>query len=245
VPAIVRTLALLALLLAVATPARAATPAPGVVSSVEAGKSLFAANCARCHGPRGEGTSDDGPSLRDAGALAADFYVRTGYMPLDDPHSQPWRTRVLFSERQIRSLVAYVSGLGHGPAIPSPQWRSASIPAGLKLFRENCAGCHQITARGGIVIGARVPALNNATPRQVAEAVRVGPYLMPRFSARAISPTQLNDIVAYVQWTKHPDDPGGWAIGHLGPWPEGMVTWLLAASVLVALCVLIGRRSRA
>jgi ubiquinol-cytochrome c reductase cytochrome c subunit len=166
-------------------------------------------------------------------------------MPLDDPHSQPWRTRVLFTEQQIRSLVAYVARLGHGPAIPSPQWRRASAAAGLKLFRDHCAGCHQIVAQGGIVIGARVPPLNKSTPRQVAEAVRVGPYLMPSFSPKAITPTQLNDIVAYVQWTKHPDDRGGWAIGHLGPWPEGMVTWLLAASVLVAMCVLIGRRLRA
>jgi ubiquinol-cytochrome c reductase cytochrome c subunit len=237
-------LALVLLLLIAATPARAATPGPGVVSIVAAGKSLFAANCARCHGPRGQGTKDDGPSLDDAGALAADFYVRTGYMPLEDPHSQPWRTRVLFTERQIRSLVAYVASLGHGPSIPSPQWRRARISAGLKLFRDHCAGCHQIVAQGGIVIGARVPPLNKSTPRQVAEAVRIGPYLMPSFSPKAITPTQLNDIVAYVQWTKHPDDRGGWAIGHLGPWPEGMVTWLLAASVLVAMCVLIGRRMR-
>jgi ubiquinol-cytochrome c reductase cytochrome c subunit len=239
-----RKLALVVVMLAAATPARAATPGAGIVSSVAAGKSLFSANCARCHGPRGEGTREDGPSVRDSGALGADFYVRTGYMPLDDPHSQPWRTRVLFTEQQIKSLVAFVASLGHGPAIPSPQWRHASIAAGLKLFRGHCAGCHQIVAQGGIVIGARVPPLNKSTPRQVAQAVRIGPYLMPRFSPKAITPTQLNDIVAYVQWTKHPDDRGGWAIGHLGPWPEGMVTWLLAASVLVATCVLIGRRLR-
>src|SRR5205823_4872427 len=90
-PTIMTRLALVLLLLIAATPARAATPGPGVVSSVTAGKSLFAANCARCHGPRGQGTEDDGPSLDDAGARGADFYVRTGYMPLDDPHSQPWR----------------------------------------------------------------------------------------------------------------------------------------------------------
>ena len=92
------------------------------------------------------------------------------------------------------------------------------------------------------MIGARVPPLNKSTPRQIAEAVRVGPYLMPRFSEKAITPTQLNDIVAYVQWTKNPDERGGWALGNLGPWPEGMVTWLLAASLLVAMCVVLGRR---
>jgi ubiquinol-cytochrome c reductase cytochrome c subunit len=94
------------------------------------------------------------------------------------------------------------------------------------------------------VTGARVPPLDQASARQVAEAIRVGPYLMPRFSPQRITPTQVNDIVAYVQYTKHPENAGGWAIGELGPWPEGMVTWLLAAALLVALCCVFGRRIR-
>jgi ubiquinol-cytochrome c reductase cytochrome c subunit len=236
-----RLLPLLVLLL-VAAPARAATPQEGVVANVTQGKSLYAANCSRCHGSRGQGLRQQGPSLKDVGALAADFYVRTGYMPLDNPHSQPWRTRVLFSEQEIRSLVAYVATIGHGPAIPSPQWHAASVAAGRQLFADHCAGCHQIAIAGGVLPGARIPPLNQATPRQIAEAVRAGPYLMPKFSTTAITPTQLNDIVAYVQYAKQPEDRGGWAIGHLGPWPEGMVTWLLAASVLVAMCLLFGRR---
>jgi ubiquinol-cytochrome c reductase cytochrome c subunit len=236
---------LLILALLVVAPAPAATPPQGVVANVTQGKSLYAANCSRCHGSRGQGLRDKGPSLKDVGALGADFYVRTGYMPLNDPRAQPWRTRVLFTEREIRSLVSYVATIGHGPAIPSPQWQSASISSGKKLYTDHCAGCHQIAIAGGVLPGARIPSLNQATARQVAEAVRIGPYLMPKFSPKAITPSQLNDIVAYVQYAKHPDDPGGWAIGHLGPWPEGMVTWLLAASALVATCVLIGRRLKA
>jgi ubiquinol-cytochrome c reductase cytochrome c subunit len=233
---------LLLLVLLFATPAQAAEPPQGVVTNVAQGKSLYAANCSRCHGSRGQGLRDQGPSLKNVGALGADFYVRTGYMPLDDPHAQPWRTRVLFSEQEIRSLVAYVATIGHGPPIPTPQWQNASVPAGKKLFTDRCAGCHQIAIAGGVLPGARIPSLNQATPRQIAEAVRIGPYLMPKFSPNAITPTQLNDLVAYVQYAKHPDDRGGWAIGHLGPWPEGMVTWLLAASVLVAICLVMGRR---
>jgi ubiquinol-cytochrome c reductase cytochrome c subunit len=230
------------LMLLLASPAQAATPRQGVLVSVTQGKSLYAANCSRCHGSRGQGITQQGPSLKDAGALGADFYIRTGYMPLDDPHAQPWRTRVLLTEGEIRSLVAYVAGLGHGPAIPTPQWRGASIPAGKKLFTTNCAGCHQIVLAGGVLPGARIPPLTQATPRQIAEAVRQGPYLMPRFSPKTLTPAQLNDLIAYVQYAKHPDDRGGLAIGHLGPWPEGMVTWLLAASVLVAMCLVLGRR---
>jgi ubiquinol-cytochrome c reductase cytochrome c subunit len=232
-------------MLVLVAPAQAATPPEGVVANLTQGKSLYAANCSRCHGSSGQGLRQQGPSLRNVGALGADFYVRTGYMPLNDPHAQPWRTRVLFTEREIRSLVAYVATIGRGPAIPSPQWQNASVAAGKKLFTDHCAGCHQIAIAGGVLPGARIPTLNQATPRQIAEAVRIGPYLMPKFSPKAITPTQLNDIVAYVQYAKHPDDRGGWAIGHLGPWPEGIVTWLLAATVLVATCLVIGRRLKA
>jgi ubiquinol-cytochrome c reductase cytochrome c subunit len=208
------------------------------------GKSLYAANCSRCHGATGQGLPNLAPSLRDSGRLGADFYLHTGYMPLDDPHSQPWRTRVLFSEQELRALVRYVGSLGEGPAVPHPRWRAASVSSGLKLFTDHCAGCHQIIARGGYVTGARVPALSRATPTDIAEAVRVGPYLMPNFSTRAITDSELNDLVAYVEYTDHPADPGGWSIGHIGPWPEGMVAWLLATSVLVAVCTLFGRRLR-
>jgi ubiquinol-cytochrome c reductase cytochrome c subunit len=206
------------------------------------GAGLFAENCSRCHGVNGAGVAKMGPSLKNAGALAADFYLRTGYMPLKNPGDQPSRSRPLFSDGQIRSIVAYVASLGHGPRVPAPQWTHASVPSGLALFTDHCAGCHQIAAQGGYVTGARVPPLDHASPRQVAEAVRIGPYLMPRFSAKAITAAQLNDLIAYVQYTKHPQDPGGWSIGRLGPWPEGMVTWLLAAVVLVGMCVVFAKR---
>jgi ubiquinol-cytochrome c reductase cytochrome c subunit len=229
-----RTVVVVAVALIIAGPAYAA-----------GGKTLFDANCSRCHGSLGQGLADKGPSLAHAGAGTTDFYLRTGYMPLTDSHVQPTRTRVLFTERQIRALVAYVASLGNGPPIPTPRWHRASVAAGQKLFADRCAGCHQIVAQGGVVTGARVPPLDQATPRQIAEAIRVGPYLMPSFSAKAITPEQVNAIVAYVQYTKHPDNPGGWAIGYLGPWPEGVVTWLLAAALLVGLCCVFARRTHA
>jgi ubiquinol-cytochrome c reductase cytochrome c subunit len=65
---------------------------------------------------------------------------------------------------------------------------------------------------------------------------------MPKFSTRDLSDDELNSIVAYVQYAKHPQDAGGWGIGHLGPFPEGMVTWFLAMIVLVGTCAAIGKR---
>jgi ubiquinol-cytochrome c reductase cytochrome c subunit len=214
--------------------------APAAVAANGAG--LYAENCSRCHGPQGRGTPHDGPSLRGVGARDADFYLRTGYMPLRNPRDQPSRARVLFDEAQLRALVGYVASLGPGPGIPQPAPERGDVADGQQLFTDHCAGCHQAVAQGGYVTGARVPPLTDATPTQVAEAVRIGPYLMPRFSTKAISDRQLDDLVAYVEYAKHPRDPGGWPIGHIGPWPEGAVSWLIAAAALVFVCTLFGKR---
>lgn len=215
------------------------------------GQELFNANCASCHGGRGEGVhqprpgSGDvkgaGPSLRGVGAMAADFYLRTGFMPLDNIHSQPSQQRVLFTPKEIAAMTAFVASLGHGPGIPRPNPAQGDLSKGFRLFTEDCAGCHQSLARGGYVTGARVPPLQKVSATEIAEAVRIGPYLMPRFSARQISDSELNSIVRYVRWTNRPDNRGGWSIGNLGPIPEGLVAWL-AALVLAVLCLTVGRR---
>jgi ubiquinol-cytochrome c reductase cytochrome c subunit len=234
------------------TPARASAPPSGTVSA-KRGAALYAANCSSCHGPRGEGIPSPGrpgvggitglgPSLTSSGAAGANFYLRTGYMPLASPHDQPSRSRVIFNERELRALVRYVASLGNGPPVPSPQPQRGNLAEGYRLFAGNCAGCHQIAAEGGYVTGARVPPLTHADDVQIAEAVRIGPYLMPRFSTKQISDRELDSLIRYVDYTKAPQNPGGWSIGRIGPVPEGMVTWLIAAAVLVAVCLVLGRR---
>jgi ubiquinol-cytochrome c reductase cytochrome c subunit len=239
-----------------AAPAAAAPQPPIVRPAGEGGQppaalgaQLFAANCLRCHGVAGRGVRaasgpDRGPSLRGVGARAADLYLRTGYMPLRKASDQPERGRVLLGGHEIRALVAYIASLGGGPPIPAPRPQRGSLSEGLKLYTEHCAGCHQVVAQGGVVTSARVPPLDRATPVQIAEAVRTGPYVMPRFSPRQIDDRELDSIVRYVLQTRHPDNRGGWGIGNLGPFPEGLVSWLLAASLLVGVCVLIGRRAQ-
>jgi ubiquinol-cytochrome c reductase cytochrome c subunit len=215
------------------------------------GKELFAANCASCHGIAGEGIvkprpgagdlTGAGPSLHSVGAMAADFYLRTGFMPLGNIHEQPSLHRVLFTPKEVQSITDFVASLGTGPAVPHPNPAAGSLARGFALFTEHCAGCHQSLARGGFVTGARVPPLQKIDPTEIAEAVRIGPYLMPRFSTSQISESDLNAIVRYVLWTNRPDNRGGWSIGNLGPIPEGMVAWL-AALVLAVACLGLGRR---
>jgi len=233
---VIRALAAAAAVLTLAATAVAQTPPR------EPGKELYAENCARCHGSTGEGIARLGPPLRGVGAGTADLYLRTGYMPLESPDDQPERSRVLFSDREIRALVAYVASLGHGPPIPRPHPEHGDVAAGQRLFATHCAGCHQIAAEGGYVTGARVPPLDDVSPVQIAEAVRTGPYVMPRFSTKDVGDRELDSLIAYVEYARHPKSSGGWALGELGPIPEGIVTWLIAAVVLVATCLVIGKR---
>jgi ubiquinol-cytochrome c reductase cytochrome c subunit len=245
--------ALAVLVVALALPA-AAGAQPGVGVKAKTGKGLYAAYCLSCHGVDGSGVTSTshpkgvldlrglGPPLRGVGAQAADFYLTTGYMPLADPHDQPRHTKSPFDKQEIAALVTYVASLGKGPKVPRPQPRLGDLSQGQSLFTEHCAGCHQIVAEGGYVTNAVAPPLHQATPVQIAEAVRIGPYLMPKFPVSQISDAQLNSIIAYVQWAKHPDDPGGWSIGRIGPVPEGLVAWLIGAAALVGCCLLIGRR---
>ena len=248
-----------ALALVVVSGASAGAPRPPLA---QRGYHLYGQYCISCHGAGGSGVVQTkraigagplrnptqqqvlAPSLRGVGAMAADFYLRTGYMPLPHVGMQPRRSRVLLTEPQIRALVAYVASLAPGPAIPKPQPERGDIAQGMKLFTDHCAGCHQVVAEGGYVTGAVPPPLENATSVQIAEAVRIGPNVMPTFTRKAISDHELDSIIRYVQYAKHPDDRGGWAIGHLGPIPEGMVTWFLAAAALVAVCMVIGKGLR-
>jgi len=235
-----------ALLLAFAVlvaPASAGAAAPS-------GRNLYLRDCASCHGGqlegvrpdepgRGAGVRDGGPSLRGVGALAVDFELRTGYMPLHDAYEQPLRSAPSYSGAQIKAIVAYIARTG-GPPIPQPHPERGSLSEGMRLFTESCAGCHQVAGAGGIVTNRIAPSLTAATATQIAEAVRLGPYVMPRFDRRRISDRQLDSIVRYVEYAKHPQDRGGWELGHLGPVPEGMVAWLIAGSVLLLVARLIG-----
>ena len=106
-------LLLAAALLAILVPGAHAAPPTGPpivppsdergTTQLELGDELFAANCVMCHGIGGRGKTKGDPSLlapplKGVGTLAADFYLRTGYMPLGDALDQPVRSRPRFYE---------------------------------------------------------------------------------------------------------------------------------------------------
>jgi ubiquinol-cytochrome c reductase cytochrome c subunit len=214
-------------------------------AAVARGRALFAQGCSGCHGMDGRGVPGEGPSLAGAGAAAADFYLSTGRMPLNgEPGSEPLRGEPAHSDAQIADIAAWVASLAPGPAIPDVDPARGDVSEGMVLFTEHCAGCHQVVARGGLVTRGAAPSLQQATPRQVAEAIRVGPYTMPVFPETIISDRQIDAIAAYTEMVKDPHDRGGAGLGNVGPVPEGMVAWIAALGALLVVARIIGERAR-
>ncbi|MGI8439240.1 MAG: c-type cytochrome [Thermoleophilaceae bacterium] len=234
--------------LAASAPGAPAAPGPPAAGSgsqqdpVARGRGLFVEACSSCHGLDARGVPGRGPNLHGAGAAAADFYLSTGRMPAPVSDAEPLRAKPAYGPRETAALVAYVASLGPGPPVPDVQPARGDVGEGLRLYTDRCAGCHQIAGAGGIVTGASVPSFKATEPRQVGEAIRVGPHLMPKWSERAITPSEVDSIAAYVELTKDPVDAGGWGIGHIGPIPEGMVAWLLGGVALLVVIRLIGER---
>jgi ubiquinol-cytochrome c reductase cytochrome c subunit len=230
-----------------ATPAAgaAASPAPdgSQVTQTEAA-ALYLQNCASCHGPDGQGATA-GPSLIGVGAASMDFYLRTGRMPLGAPGQRPQRQEPFFNDAQIRALTEYVVGFGgEGPGIPEvPQvLEGAEVHRGWELYTANCAACHAATGAGNAVGGGNVAyGLGNATPVQVAEAMLIGPGVMPRFQ---FDDTDRDAILAYIQYLQQDaPSPGGAAIGGFGPVAEGFVAVVLGLTLLVLVARFVGRQS--
>jgi ubiquinol-cytochrome c reductase cytochrome c subunit len=206
------------------------------------GAQLYQDDCASCHGAALRGIPGVAPSLRGVGAGPVHFYLSTGRMPLASPKEEPQRNTPLFNGRQIDALVAYVSSFG-GPPAPTADPSQGDLAIGLHQFTLSCAGCHQIVGRGGLTLGAVAPSLQDATAQQIAEAVRMGPYLMPRFDSKQIDQHQLDSLARYIMWTRKPDNAGGWGIYNIGPIPEGIVAWFLGLAALVIVARLIGERT--
>jgi ubiquinol-cytochrome c reductase cytochrome c subunit len=232
---------------------------------LDAGRELYLTGCASCHGADGagvriaepaDGIGDEvindasgvgelrGPSLLDSGAAAAYYYLSTGRMPLGNSDDQPRRKEPAYDEAEIAALVAYVGQLGDGPDVPDVDIDNADTAVGGELFRANCQACHSAFGSGGALsYGRAAPSLHSSTPTEVGAAVRVGPGQMPVCGTDAITDEELNDLAAYVELLRTPENPGGLQIGRNGPVPEGFVIWLFGIGGLLLLVAWIGGRS--
>src|SRR5207248_6224455 len=109
-----------------------------------------------------------------------------GRMPLPPTASSTTKTRrhrPAYEPVRQRALVAYVVGLtgGGDQALPTVDVNHADLAAGGEQFRLQCAACHAWAGDGGALLHREAPDLHEATPVQIAEAVRTGPGTMPAF----------------------------------------------------------------
>ncbi|HEV2936595.1 MAG TPA: c-type cytochrome [Streptosporangiaceae bacterium] len=216
---------------------------------IAAGKTLFLANCATCHGMGAVGNPGVAPSLIGAGAAAVDFQMSTGRMPAKEVGAENARTSpVKFSQQQIYEIADYVASLGGGPPIPDAQQVStvgADTALGYQLFSANCSQCHNAGLSGGaLTYGKFAPALNQATPTQIYEAMLTGPEAMPVFADGAVPPQAKRDIIAYITATRAEPNPGGLSLGRTGPITEGLVIFLGGMGVLVLMAMWITAKRR-
>ncbi|QXJ25271.1 c-type cytochrome [Actinomadura graeca] len=204
------------------------------------------------------------PSLIGVGAASVDFQVSTGRMPAMNPGAQmprkepipPFDTsiktdyeekekreeaerRKAEAEKNLADLRAYIASLGGGPEIPPASAvdpKTGNVALGGKLFRTNCAQCHNFTGQGGALTGGKyAPPLNNSdvTPTQIYEAMLTGPQAMPVFNDSTLTPKDKQAIIAYLVQTREEPNPGGNGLGRIGPVSEGLAGWLIGIGLLV------------
>lgn len=239
----------LALLVTGALYAALAPSASGAAATdeddIQAGRALFVANCATCHGPSAEGRAGV-PSLIGVGAAAVDFQVSTGRMPMQMNGPQAAAKPPQFDAEETRQLAAYVASLAPGPAIPTDAQvdpAQGDAANGMALFRTNCAMCHGAIGKGGALSeGKFAPSLGNSSPRIVYEAMQTGPQSMPVFNDANLSPEDKRDIIAFLEEQKA-GSPGGTDLGALGPVSEGLWVWVVGMGLLISAAVWIGAKS--
>jgi ubiquinol-cytochrome c reductase cytochrome c subunit len=223
-------------------------------ADVTAGKQLFLANCASCHGVNAEGRATGnkdaiaGPALAGVGAAAVDFQMGTGRMPMRAPAVQaPRDDKVKFSQEQIDQIAAYVASLAPGPAVPSEEAvdpTKGDVAKGGELFRVNCAMCHNFAGSGGALTrGKYAPSLMGVTPTHMFEAMETGPASMPVFNNDTMTPESKRDIIAFLTTLDKHEAPGGMSLGALGPVTEGMFAWIFGLGLMVAAAFWLGSKS--
>ena len=219
------------------------------------GRELFLRDCAFCHGNGGQGT-DRGPEIVSGtnGPAMVDFMLSSGRMPVPSERADVERGPAVYSTEEITDIVSYVESEldPAGPNIPEIDLEGGNVALGQQLYQENCAACHSPTGIGGALVtrhpdlrtGVVIPGIGAATPTEVAEAIRVGPGTMPVFAEGTLSDTEMDAVVAYVNYLQNPEDRGGTGIGRVGPVAEGAVGWVLGLGLLLVVVAWIGTTTR-
>lgn len=140
---------------------RPARPVPAT-QNVTAGKTLFDAQCAWCHGAGGEGGT--GPNLHGRLRHATDYKSIVEIVTSGIPGTEMPSFRSPLTAKSISQIAAYVQSLGRTKSAMA----AGSAERGASVYRANgCANCHVVAGVGGI-LGPELTTIG---------AMRGGPYL--------------------------------------------------------------------
>ena len=186
------------------TPVPGVTPSPTPTPAPPSGASIYAAQCAGCHGASGQGTAI-GPAVAGASVPVTTSAVRNGIGIM------PAYSTVQISNTDLTALATYVAGMGSPAPTPTPAptpsptptpvpgvtpspTPTPAPPSGASIYAAQCAACHgaigEGTAIGPAVAGASVPVTTSA--------VRNGIGIMPAYLTVQISDTDLTILANYV-----------------------------------------------
>ncbi len=120
--------------------------APAAVSDATAGRRIFDAQCAWCHGNGGDGGT--GPNLhgrlRHATTLSSIVEIISRGIPGTDMPS----FGLGLNERSTRQAATYVLSLSRAASRPGP----GNAERGAALYQSSgCGSCHVVDGRGGIL----------------------------------------------------------------------------------------------
>lgn len=217
-------------------------------ADADRGAELYARNCAQCHGPAGTGgTLSDGrevPALVDRERVTIAYtrlVLDTGRMP---PGGDPFdnRARDPWPPQDRRDVLAFMieefelDGDVDAPPVGAPQ-------RGLEVYAANCANCHGAAATGGNAGGdAWTPTLRGFGPQTIADAVRTGPFEMPRFSETYLDDEDVGAVAGFLEALE--DEQFAFTVGtEVDPATTGSIIVLIAGGAVI-IAYIVGSKPR-
>jgi ubiquinol-cytochrome c reductase cytochrome c subunit len=105
--------------------------------------------------------------------------------------------------------------------------------------------CHNFAGSGGALTHGKFAAsLKGVTAKHMYEAMLTGPQSMPVFGDGTMTPQDKKEIIAYLKTIDAQSNPGGAALGKVGPVTEGGVGWIVGIGGLIGAAVWLGAKAR-
>ena len=134
--------AVTALLVSGLASAQVTNPHEGDPGAIRAGRALYGARCAECHGADAKGIS--GPDLTElwAAGRTDELVFRTIRLGVSGSIMPPSAA----PENELWAIVAYLKSIG---TVSPVEYAVGDAGHGEEIFRSTCAQCHRVNGRGG------------------------------------------------------------------------------------------------